>query len=378
MNPIDFPSLSELADAEAVRNAERRSLGFCLTTHPCRSASDAADQRGAIPLADVDRALYSRADKARVFACCPKTFERQTRAGLYMGIMWLEDDRSRREAVCFPRSWDAVADAVENAGPNGVLLLEVSDDGDGKLIVHDAETLVQEDDSGAPIGDFIVVDTETTIGPELLPPPNSRKRKKKESTDSAESTTSKFEISRLRVVEIGVAVYRAVPRGYRGGPSHVLQQQLSRFIDPGCPIDAKSTEIHGIKDSDVASQPPFSERAAALAAALASRTLVTYNGRRFDLPVLAAEFARAGVAPPPAIADPALSVDAYDFIRTRYRGKKDRVASKRLSDQCAFHRVSTGRSHRASDDATATGALLVALREGGWAPRSLARLQGRR
>src|SRR5206468_12860818 len=62
------------------------------------------------------------------------------------------------------------------------------------------------------------------------------------------------------------------------------------------PIPAPSSAIHGIRDADVAGAPRFREIAEELAAFLADCDLAGYNIAGFDLPVLRAEFLRAGVA----------------------------------------------------------------------------------
>ena len=68
-----------------------------------------------------------------------------------------------------------------------------------------------------------------------------------------------------------------------------------RRYRPGIPIPAASTAIHGISDADVAAEPLFREGAAELAAFLEGCDLAGYNIAGFDLPVLRAEFLRAGV-----------------------------------------------------------------------------------
>jgi DNA polymerase-3 subunit epsilon len=68
-----------------------------------------------------------------------------------------------------------------------------------------------------------------------------------------------------------------------------------RRFNPGKPIPAEATAVHGITDEDVAGEPPFSARAKALAELLDPCDLAGFNIRRFDLPMLLAEFKRAGV-----------------------------------------------------------------------------------
>ena len=88
-----------------------------------------------------------------------------------------------------------------------------------------------------------------------------------------------------RIVEI--ACVKIHPDGRR--------EVLVRRFHPGIPIPAASTAIHGIADADVESEPRFRDRAAELAAFLDGCDLAGYNVAGFDLPVLRAEFLRAGV-----------------------------------------------------------------------------------
>jgi DNA polymerase-3 subunit epsilon len=89
-----------------------------------------------------------------------------------------------------------------------------------------------------------------------------------------------------RIIEI--ACVKVHPDGSR-------DQYVQRF-QPGIPIPAASTAIHGITDADVAAAPRFREVAAQLAAFLEGCDLAGYNITGFDLPVLRTEFLRAGVA----------------------------------------------------------------------------------
>lgn len=88
-----------------------------------------------------------------------------------------------------------------------------------------------------------------------------------------------------RVIEI--ACLKVHPDGRR--------ELWLRRINPGIPIPPASTAIHGITDADVAGEPRFRELAPELAAFLAGCDLAGYNIAGFDLPVLRAEFLRAGV-----------------------------------------------------------------------------------
>jgi len=66
-------------------------------------------------------------------------------------------------------------------------------------------------------------------------------------------------------------------------------------INPTIPIPPQTTEIHGIKDEDVADEPTFKERASDIADFIIGCDLGGYNSNKFDIPMLAEEFARANV-----------------------------------------------------------------------------------
>ena len=70
----------------------------------------------------------------------------------------------------------------------------------------------------------------------------------------------------------------------------------SRRVNPGMPIPAEATAVHGITDEDVAHEPSFRDIAPRLARFLDGCDLAGFNVGRFDIPLLEAEFRRAGVA----------------------------------------------------------------------------------
>jgi DNA polymerase-3 subunit epsilon len=88
-----------------------------------------------------------------------------------------------------------------------------------------------------------------------------------------------------RIVEL--AVIKVTPRG------DVLER-VRRF-NPGTPIPKEATAVHGITDADVRDEASFAQRARSLAELLDGCDLAGFNVRRFDLPMLLAEFRRAEV-----------------------------------------------------------------------------------
>ena len=89
-----------------------------------------------------------------------------------------------------------------------------------------------------------------------------------------------------RIVEM--AIIKMSPEGD-------VSERVRRF-NPGISIPPEATAVHGIRDEDVADEHPFADVARSLADLLEGCDLAGFNIRRFDLPLLRAEFKRAGVA----------------------------------------------------------------------------------
>jgi len=77
-------------------------------------------------------------------------------------------------------------------------------------------------------------------------------------------------------------------------PNGCERAETMRF-NPGMHISKESSDVHGITDEDVKDCPTFAEKAAELARVFEGCDLAGYNSNRFDVPMLAEEFAIAGV-----------------------------------------------------------------------------------
>jgi DNA polymerase-3 subunit epsilon len=73
-----------------------------------------------------------------------------------------------------------------------------------------------------------------------------------------------------------------------------VQRSFTQRLNPGTPIPEAATKVHGIRDQDVHEAPTFSEVAARVQGFLRGATLIAYNGRRFDVPVLHRNLREAG------------------------------------------------------------------------------------
>ncbi len=98
--------------------------------------------------------------------------------------------------------------------------------------------------------------------------------------------TTGLRIGRDRIVELAVLTLE---------PSGEVWEKVRRF-NPEMPIPPEASAVHGIGDEDVADKPPFQARARSLADLLQPCDLAGFNIRRFDLPMLLAEFRRVGVS----------------------------------------------------------------------------------
>jgi len=77
-------------------------------------------------------------------------------------------------------------------------------------------------------------------------------------------------------------------------PDATSETKLRR-VNPGIPIPAEATLIHGISDADVANEPQFKQIARSLHELLKDCDLAGYNSNKFDIPMLIEEFLRCEI-----------------------------------------------------------------------------------
>ena len=73
------------------------------------------------------------------------------------------------------------------------------------------------------------------------------------------------------------------------------EDHLHEYYNPGIPIPAEATEIHGITDEFVKDKPSFMEKANELKQFLEHCDFAGFNSNKFDVPLLVEEFYRAGI-----------------------------------------------------------------------------------
>jgi len=116
------------------------------------------------------------------------------------------------------------------------------------------------------------------------------------------------------------------------------------LINPQRPIPPETTEIHGIKDEDVANCRTFPELAGELDAFLKDCDLGGFNVARFDIPMLTEEFFKAGIK---------FDIDSRNIVDAQriYHKKVPRDLEAALSYYCGEMHID---AHDAKADVLAT------------------------
>jgi len=143
-----------------------------------------------------------------------------------------------------------------------------------------------------------------------------------------------------RIVQIAFAVDDEPPR--------------QRLINPEMPIPPASTAVHGITDEMVKDAPTFRQIAKSLFDHLSqAEVLVGYNMRRLDLPMLAEEFGRCGIAWPTALPKLLDGYRIFQHFHPRDLGAAVRIFCNREQTD----------AHQASGDVIDTRDVVNAMRD---------------
>ncbi len=97
--------------------------------------------------------------------------------------------------------------------------------------------------------------------------------------------TTGLDIANDRIVEL--CYIKVEPNGN--------EESKAMRLNPEKHISESATKVHGISDEDVKDCPTFREIAPSLAETLQGCDLAGFNSNKFDIPMLAEEFLRAGV-----------------------------------------------------------------------------------
>jgi DNA polymerase III epsilon subunit-like protein len=142
-----------------------------------------------------------------------------------------------------------------------------------------------------------------------------------------------------------------------GGRRTLSRDELYRVMDPGVPIDAGSTAIHGFTDTAVRGKPPFARNRNVITKRLSDPEAVLVCHTAIDAHVLRAAYARDGQEPPdlPVLDTQRLAATiGYPGIR---RGTKIRLGD--LCDRTGVKRPA--QAHNALHDARATADAFLEL-----------------
>ena len=167
-----------------------------------------------------------------------------------------------------------------------------------------------------------------------------------------DTETTGVDPAEARIVELGAVAIAA-------GRS---TEKLHTFVNPGCPIPAEVSAIHGVTDADVQDAPSFAELAPRVAERFHSVDVVAgYNAVHYDVPLLNAELARVGSD---FQADLGRVLDPVVFIRWHLRHLRERT----LGAICVHLGIDLSDAHSAVADSIAAGRVLFSLVRMGLVP----------
>ncbi|MGD2036119.1 MAG: 3'-5' exonuclease [Bacteroidales bacterium] len=154
----------------------------------------------------------------------------------------------------------------------------------------------------------------------------------------------------LETTGINVVLDRIVEISYLKVHPNGKEEQDTLLVNPTVPIPKASTEIHGISDDDVKDKPAFSEVAKTILKVIEGCDLAGYNSNKFDIPLLAEEFLRAGI-------DIDLKRKKFIDVQVIFHKKEQRTLSAAYKFYCEKDLTN---AHSAEADTKATYEVLQA------------------
>lgn len=130
------------------------------------------------------------------------------------------------------------------------------------------------------------------------------------------------------------------------------ESRKNLYVNPGMPIPEEVVALTGISDEDVKNAPTFKQLAANLQKEFGGCDFAGYNSNRFDVPMLAEEFLRAGID--------------FDFSKCRLIDAQTIFMKMERRNLAAAYKFYCGRkmeedfeAHRADQDTEATYRVLM-------------------
>lgn len=172
--------------------------------------------------------------------------------------------------------------------------------------------------------------------------------------------TSSFAVIDFETTGLDPSVDRVIEMGIVCFDDGVMTGSHNWLVDPGMPVPAESTAVHGITDEMLRGQPAFEQAWSEIRVQLEGRLPVAYNAG-FDKRFLLAELERMGENIwgehlPPAMQSDVEWIDPLVWVRELFPDQ-----SAKLGEICAHLAIPLEDAHRAANDAAATGKVLLAM-----------------
>ncbi len=152
--------------------------------------------------------------------------------------------------------------------------------------------------------------------------------------------TTGINIAKDRVVEI--SILKVFPNGNK--------ESKTWLVNPEIEIPKEASEIHGITNEKVVTEPTFKELAPQINALISDADLAGFNSNRFDIPLLAEELLRAGI-------DFDMNNRKAVDVQTIFHKKEQRTLSAGYQFYCGKELEG---AHSAEADTNATYEILLA------------------